>query len=136
MSVTTTSPTRTLSEISSKPAVADPAPLGLGGFALTTFVLSAANAGWIPKGGDGVVIGLAAAYGGLAQFCAGMWEFKRNNTFGATAFTSFGAWEGEPGQRGSPERGRKARDQKTVALHASDDLGGRKTVQKTILERI
>ncbi|HEX6562986.1 MAG TPA: acetate uptake transporter [Chthoniobacterales bacterium] len=92
MSVTTTSPVRPLNEISSKPTVADPAPLGLGGFALTTFVLSAANAGWIPKGGDAVVISLAAAYGGLAQFCAGMWEFKRNNTFGATAFTSFGAF--------------------------------------------
>jgi uncharacterized protein len=39
-----------------------------------------------------VVVGLASAYGGLAQFCAGMWEFKRNNTFGATAFTSFGAF--------------------------------------------
>lgn len=38
------------------------------------------------------MVGLAAAYGGLAQFCAGMWEFKRNNTFGATAFTSFGAF--------------------------------------------
>jgi uncharacterized protein len=72
--------------------IADPAPLGLGAFALTTFVLSAANAGWIPKGGDTVVVGLASAYGGLAQFCAGMWEFKRNNTFGATAFTSFGAF--------------------------------------------
>ena len=65
--------------------------LGLGAFALTTFVLSTANAGWIPKGGDTVVVGLASAYGGLAQFCAGMWEFKRNNTFGA-AFTSFGAF--------------------------------------------
>ena len=67
--------------------IADPAPLGLGAFALTTFVLSAANAGWIPKGGDTVVVGLASAYGGLAQFCAGMWEFKRNNTFGATALS-------------------------------------------------
>ena len=55
-------------------------------------MLSTANAGWIPKGGDAVVVGLAGAYGGLAQFCAGMWEFKRNNTFGATAFTSFGAF--------------------------------------------
>jgi succinate-acetate transporter protein len=72
--------------------VADPAPLGLAGFALTTFVLSAANAGLIPKGGDAVVLGLALAYGGIAQFCAGMWEFKRNNTFGATAFTSYGAF--------------------------------------------
>src|SRR6266436_3762489 len=72
--------------------IADPAPLGLGAFALTTFVLSAANAGWIPKGGDTVVVGLASAYGGLAQLCAGMWEFRRNNTFGATAFTSYGAF--------------------------------------------
>jgi len=72
-------------------SVADPAPLGLAGFALTTFVLSAVNAGWIPKPAEPVVLGLAFAYGGLAQFCAGMWEFKRNNTFGATAFTSYGA---------------------------------------------
>jgi uncharacterized protein len=73
-------------------SVADPAPLGLAGFALTTFVLSAANAGWIPKAGEPVVLGLAFAYGGLAQLCAGMWEFKRNNTFGATAFSSYGAF--------------------------------------------
>jgi succinate-acetate transporter protein len=73
-------------------SVADPAPLGLAAFALTTFVLSCVNAGLIGKGGDFVVLGLALAYGGLAQFCAGMWEFKRNNVFGATAFTSYGAF--------------------------------------------
>jgi succinate-acetate transporter protein len=73
-------------------SVADPAPLGLAGFALTTFVLSSVNAGWIPKAAEPVVLGLAFGYGGLAQFCAGMWEFKRNNTFGATAFTSYGAF--------------------------------------------
>lgn len=73
-------------------SVADPAPLGLAAFALTTFVLSSVNAGLIPKGAEPVVLGLAAAYGGLAQFCAGMWEFRRNNTFGATAFTSYGAF--------------------------------------------
>src|SRR5260370_1593132 len=73
-------------------SVADPAPLGLAGFALSTFVLSAVNAGWMPKSGEPVVLGVAFAYGGLAQFCAGMWEFKRNNTFGATAFTSYGAF--------------------------------------------
>ena len=73
-------------------SIADPAPLGLAAFALTTFVLSCANAGLMPKGGDFVVLGLALAYGGVAQFCAGMWEFKRNNTFGATAFTSYGAF--------------------------------------------
>ena len=72
--------------------VADPAPLGLAGFALTTLVLSSVNAGWIPKAAEPVVLGLAFGYGGLAQFCAGMWEFKRNNTFGATAFTSYGAF--------------------------------------------
>jgi succinate-acetate transporter protein len=73
-------------------SVADPAPLGLGAFALTTFVLSCVNAGLIGKGGDYVVLGLALAYGGLAQMGAGMWEFKRNNVFGATAFTSYGAF--------------------------------------------
>ena len=73
-------------------SVADPAPLGLAGFALSTFVLSAVNAGWIPKPCEPVVLGVAFGYGGLAQFCAGMWEFKRNNTFGATAFTSYGAF--------------------------------------------
>ena len=93
MAMTTTiTAARSPDLINQKQTIADPAPLGLGAFALTTFVLSAANAGWIPKGGDIVVLGLAGAYGGLAQFCAGMWEFKRNNTFGATAFTSFGAF--------------------------------------------
>ena len=80
------------SVVPQSPSVADPAPLGLAGFALTTFVLSAVNAGWIPKAAEPIVLGLAFAYGGLAQFCAGMWEFKRNNTFGATAFTSYGAF--------------------------------------------
>jgi succinate-acetate transporter protein len=73
-------------------SVADPAPLGLAAFALTTFCLSCVNAGLIGKGGDFVVLGLAFAYGGVAQFAAGMWEFKRNNVFGATAFTSYGAF--------------------------------------------
>lgn len=72
--------------------IADPAPLGLSGFALTTFVLSAVNAGWLDTKGEPVVIGLALFYGGLAQLAAGMWEFKKANTFGATAFTSYGAF--------------------------------------------
>lgn len=71
--------------------VADPAPLGLAGFALTTFVLSVFNAGLI-KTGDGVVLGLALAYGGIAQFAAGMWEFVKGNTFGAVAFASYGGF--------------------------------------------
>ena len=73
-------------------SVADPAPLGLAAFGLTTFILSAVNAGLIPKPAEPVVLGIAFAYGGLAQFCAGMWEFRRNNTFGATAFTSYAAF--------------------------------------------
>jgi uncharacterized protein len=73
--------------------VADPAPLGLAGFAMTTLVLSFANANIIKEtGGIEVVLGLAAFYGGLGQLLAGMWEFKRGNTFGATAFSSFGAF--------------------------------------------
>lgn len=71
-------------------SVADPAPLGLAGFALTTFVLSLANAN-VWHATDGAVA-LAIGYGGLAQLLAGMWEFKRGNTFGATAFSSYGAF--------------------------------------------
>lgn len=70
--------------------IANPAPLGLCAFALTTFVLSAANAKLFT--GAEVVIGLALFYGGIAQVLAGMWEFKTGNTFGATAFTSYGAF--------------------------------------------
>jgi succinate-acetate transporter protein len=71
---------------------ANPAPLGLCGFALTTFVLSTINAGWFTAASIGVVVGLALAYGGLAQLLAGMWEFKAGNTFGAVAFSSYGAF--------------------------------------------
>lgn len=74
------------------PAIADPAPLGLAAFALTTFLLSLFNAGLLPEAGKPVVFPLAAFYGGLAQFVAGLWEFRNNNTFGATAFTSYGAF--------------------------------------------
>jgi succinate-acetate transporter protein len=73
-------------------AVADPAPLGLAGFALTTFVLSMFNSGLVSDAGEPIVFGLALAYGGLAQLLAGMWEFKNNNAFGATAFSSYGAF--------------------------------------------
>jgi len=72
--------------------IADPAALGLGAFALTTFVLSVVNAGLVPKTVEPVVFGLALTYGGAAQFAAGMWEFAKGNTFGATAFTSYGAF--------------------------------------------
>jgi len=73
-------------------APADPGPLGLAGFALTTFVLSMFNAGLVGKAAEPVVLGVALAYGGIAQLLAGMWEFRTGNTFGAVAFTSFGAF--------------------------------------------
>jgi succinate-acetate transporter protein len=72
--------------------IANPGPLGLAGFALTTFVLSLINAGILSDAHVGIVIGLAVAYGGIAQFSAGMWEFRSGNTFGATAFSSYGAF--------------------------------------------
>ncbi len=85
MSTTTQTPTPT------RPEFADPGALGLAGFALTTFLLSLANAGIIPAAGA-AVLGVALFYGGIAQFAAGMWEFAKGNTFGATAFTSYGAF--------------------------------------------
>lgn len=75
-----------------EPGIADPAPLGLAAFALTTFLLSLFNAGLLNEAGEPVVFSLALFYGGLGQFAAGMWEFKNKNTFGATAFTSYGAF--------------------------------------------
>ena len=71
------------------PAIADPAPLGLAGFALTTLLLSAHNVGWAP---DLIWLGPALFYGGLAQFMAGMWSFRRGNVFTATAFSTYGAF--------------------------------------------
>lgn len=72
--------------------IADPAPLGLGAFALTTFLLSLSNTGIMPASAEPVVLGVALAYGGIAQLLAGMWEFKKGNVFGATAFSSYGAF--------------------------------------------
>ncbi len=71
---------------------ADPGPLGLAGFAGTTFVLSLMNSNLVSTKGIGSVLALAIAYGGLAQLLAGMWEFRTGNTFGAVAFASFGAF--------------------------------------------
>ena len=74
---------------------ANPGALGLGGFAMTTFLLNVVNSGLISKDNLGMVLPVGIFYGGLAQFCAGMWEFRRGDTFGATCFTSFGAfWMG------------------------------------------
>lgn len=68
---------------------ADPAPLGLAAFALTTFLLSGHNANFIP---DVVWIGAALFYGGTVQLLAGMWEFRNRNVFGATAFSTYGGF--------------------------------------------
>ena len=68
---------------------ADPAPLGLAAFALTTFLLSGHNASFIP---DGIWVGAALFYGGLIQLLAGMWEFRNRNVFGATAFSTYGGF--------------------------------------------
>jgi succinate-acetate transporter protein len=72
--------------------IANPAPLGLAGFGLTTLLLNVVNAKIINASDIGMVLPVGLFYGGLAQLLAGMWEFKKNNTFGATAFTSFGAF--------------------------------------------
>jgi len=69
--------------------VADPAPLGLAAFALTTFLLSGHNATFIP---DAIWVGAAIFYGGLIQLLAGMWEFRNRNVFGATAFSTYGGF--------------------------------------------
>jgi len=74
------------------PPPADPAPLGLAAFATTTFLLSAANAGWMSKASTLAFLGYAFAYGGLAQLLAGMWEFRNRNVFGAVAFSTYGAF--------------------------------------------
>lgn len=69
---------------------ANPGPLGLAGFGLTTVVLSCVNAGLLPHEAIPVVVPLAFAYGGVAQIIAGILEFRTGNTFGMVAFTSFG----------------------------------------------
>ncbi len=72
--------------------LANPAPLGLAGFATTTWMLSMVNAGWFGGDAMGMVLALAMAYGGTAQLIAGIFEFRKGNTFGMVAFTSYGAF--------------------------------------------
>jgi uncharacterized protein len=81
-----------------EPQVADPAPLGLAAFALTTFIFSLVNAGIIVQGENpsqqiiNLYLPLALIYGGLAQLLAGLLEFRNQNTFGLTGFVSYGAF--------------------------------------------
>lgn len=88
MSQTEVPPTLPLSA----PTIADPGPLGLGAFAMTTFMLSVFNTNMLSKTLEASVLGLALFYGGAVQLLAGMWEFRKGNTFGALAFSSFGAF--------------------------------------------
>ena len=71
---------------------ANPAAVGLVAFGLTTILLSLINAGVLPAGGEGVVIPLALTFGGSMQIFAGAFEFRLGNTFGMTAFLSYGAF--------------------------------------------
>ena len=83
----TVQPTVTPAPVS---GIADPGPLGLAAFALTTFLLSARNAGWMSSTLGDAWLPFALVYGGVAQLLAGMWEFRNKNVFGSTAFGSYG----------------------------------------------
>lgn len=67
---------------------ANPAPLGLMGFGMTTILLNIHNAGFFEL--NAMILAMGIFYGGMAQVIAGIMEFKKNNTFGTTAFTSYG----------------------------------------------
>jgi hypothetical protein len=88
----TTETRRVAAETPAATALADPAPLGLAGFAATTFVLSFVNAGLVGAGVVAAVLPLALFYGGLGQLLAGGLEYRRGNTFGVTAFSTYGAF--------------------------------------------
>jgi uncharacterized protein len=68
--------------------LANPAPLGLMGFGMTTVLLNIHNAGFFPLGS--MILAMGVFYGGIAQIVAGIMEFRKGNTFGTTAFTSYG----------------------------------------------
>jgi succinate-acetate transporter protein len=73
------------------PALANPAPLGLMGFGMTTVLLNIHNAGFFPDVGS-MILGMGIFFGGIAQIIAGILEYKKGNTFGMTAFTSYGSF--------------------------------------------
>ena len=85
MSTTTTQTSNTLAL---NDTTANPAPLGLLGFGMTTVLLNLHNAGFFPL--DAMILGMGIFYGGVGQIIVGIMEWKKNNTFGATAFTSYG----------------------------------------------
>jgi len=75
-----------------QPGRANPAPIGLMGFGMTTVLLNLLNAGIIPSSGWGMIFALAIFYGGIAQIIVGILEFKKGNTFGTLAFCSYGSF--------------------------------------------
>jgi len=75
-------------QVKSLDTTANPAPLGLLGFGMTTVLLNLHNAGYFAM--DSMILAMGIFYGGVAQVIAGIEEWKKNNTFGATAFTSYG----------------------------------------------
>lgn len=81
-------------EVSTRATVADPVPLGLASFAAATFTVSAVNAGWVgnPVAGLIAAVPILFVFGGISQYIAAMWAFRKGNTFAATAFGSFGAF--------------------------------------------
>jgi uncharacterized protein len=81
-----------MSDQQSSRQFSNPAPVGLAGFALTTWLLSMINAGWFTGDSMNMVLAVALAYGGTVQMIAGIMELPRGNTFGTTAFLSYGAF--------------------------------------------
>jgi len=79
---------QTIDILSLKDTTANPAPLGLLGFGMTTVLLNIHNAGYYEL--NTMILAMGIFYGGLAQIIAGIMEWKKNNTFGTTAFTSYG----------------------------------------------
>ncbi|MBN2645085.1 MAG: acetate uptake transporter [Desulfuromonadaceae bacterium] len=77
-----------LKNLSLQDTTANPAPLGLLGFGMTTVLLNLHNAGFFPL--DAMILAMGVFYGGIGQIIVGIMEWKKNNTFGATAFTSYG----------------------------------------------
>jgi len=74
----------------SQEKIANPAPLGLMGFGMTTVLLNLLNAQLVPVESLGMILAMGFFYGGIGQIIAGIWELKNGNTFGATAFSSYG----------------------------------------------
>ena len=84
----TNEPDSSITQVKNLDVSANPAPLGLLGFGMTTVLLNLHNAGFFAMGS--MILAMGIFYGGLAQIIAGIEEWKKNNTFGATAFTSYG----------------------------------------------